>query len=487
MLVLALSAAGLVPLVVDLAVGASAWPWIIMLLTAVVVGGGLLFAGRRANRSDLRIREGIVITSMIWFLFSAVAAIPLAIATPANFVLAWFEAVSGLTATGATIFGDADFYTLADLTAGMHLWRSLLQWMGGIGIVVISLALLPLITGSSGFQLYRNEVPGLDAERLQPRIRDTARWLLYLYLGLTALIMLGLLLCGVGLFPAICHAMTCVATAGFSIYDDSAEGLNSHAAEWVLIAGMLLSGMNFSLLLAAVLGKRHLLWRSTEARAYIIGMSVASALVIAILMSDAEMVEHYDGSTSDMIRDGIFQVVSILTTTGYATGYDAHHLSWWAWPPAAIALLTLLMPIGGCAGSTSGGIKVVRFLVGWRAALREFRRQVEPARISVVRLDNLSLSNDLILQVGAFFFIFFSAWGLGGLAIALCGNDLMDSFSAAISCLANIGPALGNLGPAGNFRGLGEPSLLIGIFLMILGRLELFGLLIALSWTTWRH
>ena len=145
------------------------------------------------------------------------------------------------------------------------------------------------------------------------------------------------------------------------------------------------------------------------------------------------------------------------------------------------------MPIGGCAGSTSGGIKVVRFLVAWRAALREFRKQVEPARVSVVRLDNLSLSESLIMQVGAFFFIFFASWGLGGLFIALMGNGLIESFSAALSSLANIGPALGDLGPAGNFRGLGEPSLLICIFLMILGRLELFGLLIAISWTTWRH
>lgn len=487
LLLLILAFAGLAPLAVDAASGLPIWPWIWMEVIAVVSGLGLWWFGRKADPNRTGIREGMAITSLTWVASSLVAGVGIWLASPASFIEGWFEAMSGFTTTGATIFGGDQ--PISELTPGVHLWRSIAQWAGGIGIVVISLALLPLITGGSGgFQMYRAEVPGLAKDRLAPRIRDTARLLLRFYLVLTGIMFGGLMLCGVDAFNALCHAMCTVATGGFSTFDNSAEGLNSIAAEWLVIGGMTVCGVNFGLLLAAIRGgfqtapKR--LWASAEVRLYVSMILVVWVLLIIIVGTGTP---YYSGDTHGLVRDTLFQVSSLITSTGFDTGYDSAPLSYDQWPGAARILLMLLMIGGGCAGSTAGGIKLARFLVAWKAARRELRRFAEPSRISPIRLDGRSVADHLVSQTGVFIIIYAATWILGAFLLALLGADLEAALSASLSCLSNIGPALGSVGPAMNYQPLGESGQVVCIGLMLLGRLEFFGVLMTLRPAHWRR
>lgn len=481
-LIACLALVGLLPLLADWVAGFPIWPWLVMLALLCGCGGGLWYWGSRRDE-QMGLREGVAITSLIWIIASFLAGTGIWLATPAStWMEGWFEAMSGFTTTGSSIFGEQ--VAIADLSPGVHLWRALLQWMGGIGIVVISLALLPLLVAGSGFQLYRAEVPGIDTDRLAPRIRDSARILLRLYLGMTIFVFLGLMACGANAFDAICHAMTTVSTGGFSTYDNSVEGLGSAAAEWILIIGMLLAGFNFGLLLQAVRGKPLRIWRSSEARLYLLLCGVASALV-ACSLALAE--PAYAGRPHDLLRDSFFQVVSLTTTTGFGTGYDILPAAWEAWPAPATVTLLFLMIGGACAGSTAGGIKLVRFLVAWTAARRELRRYVEPTRITPIHLDGHAVKDQVVLQVATFFFIYLLSWLLGTIGLALSGQDLVTAGSAALSCLSNIGPGLGEVGPADHFAGLGASGELICIMLMLLGRLEFFGVLMLLRPRTWQR
>ncbi|MHC5067654.1 MAG: TrkH family potassium uptake protein, partial [Planctomycetota bacterium] len=267
-LLLLLVAAGALPLIADAWAGQPITPWLVMLAAYTGIGGGLLWIGRRSDPSHMGIREGIAVTALIWLLASFIAGFSIELSTSASLVDGWFESMSGFTTTGSSVFGGDR--PIEELTPGVLLWRALMQWMGGIGIVVISLALLPLLVGGSGFQVYRAEVPGIDADRLAPRIRDTARILFGFYLLLTGLVFISLLACGIGGFDAACHALTTVATGGFSTFDNSIEGLNSAAAEWVVIGGMLAAGINFGLLIQALRGRPLRVWQSPETRLYLL-------------------------------------------------------------------------------------------------------------------------------------------------------------------------------------------------------------------------
>jgi len=460
-------------------------PWLAMIGAGWGTAALLVWIGRRGRPEELAIREGLAVTTCFWVVSSLIAGLGIYLATPRELgpLACWFEAVSGLTTTGATIFGET--VSVEGLDNSLLLWRSLLQWMGGIGIVVMSLTLLPLLTGGGGYQLYRAEVPGITTDRLAPRIADTARLLLQFYVAFTLVVAVALTACGADVFPAINHALTTVATGGFSTFDDSIEGFESSAAEWVTIAGMLLGGLNFGLLLAAIHGRPGRLLRSVEARIYLWLFALLATVVAATLALDGGYQDLHA-----MIRDACFQTASLLSSTGYATGHDVgaySYQSWESWPTVAVMCLVFLMIFGGCTGSTAGGFKLARLLVLVRSAQRELRLYREPARVAQVRLGGRVLHDRLVLQVGAFAFLWLATWAAGTLALALCGHEFVTCAGASLSFTSNMGPGLGEVGPSDNYLVLGPVGHAIGSVLMILGRLEFFGVLLVIAPSSWRR
>lgn len=486
-LTLGLAAIGIVPLLTAIGAGDARgpWPWLAMIATALSTAALLLVAGRRAEADDLSIREGIAITSLVWIIGSLIGAIGLRLATPQITVVeAWFESMSGFTTTGSTIMGEN--VLISELGKGVLIWRAIMQWLGGLGIVVISLSLLPLITGGGGFSLYRAEVPGITNERLAPRIADTARQLVLFYSATTLVITLALIASGSSVFSAVCHAMSAISTGGFSPYNDSIDGLQSAAAEWILVVAMLLGGLNFALILAALRGKPLRIWQNTESRVFLYLLLVVSLVVAGVVHYQSTI---YDHSIHDLLRHSIFNTVSTATSTGYAVGYHEAPggAGWAAWPVGAQGLLLMVMVIGGCTGGTGGGSKVIRWVVAWKALRGELRRAVEPNRLTAVTIDGKPLNDRVLLQIGSFLVIMILSWAFGALLMTILGHDFATAMGAAITCLTNNGPGFGEVAVDQNFSSLGSVSQIICIALMLIGRLEFFGIIALCSWRHWRR
>lgn len=481
----------IVSLLLAQAEGETIAPWLWCTGVYLCCGMTGLLLGRRTDaKRDLGIGEGIAVTTLFWLSASMIGGIAIWLNVPhCTYMQAWFECMSGLTTTGSTIFGSHTVngqeqgVLIAALPNSILFWRSALQWMGGIGIVVIFIALIPLLLGGSGFQLYRAEIPGMSTDRLSPRLSTTTRILVGFYLTATLVLIVALLLCGTRFFDALCHAMTCISTGGFSTYDNSIEGLDSHAAEWVIIVGMLFAGINFSLLIQFLRGKPLILWQSSETKAFLSLVIIAWAMVCISLALQSDI---YDNNKSDLIRDSLFQVVSLSTSTGYGTGYSSHPLSWDAWPPVAIIILLLLMFCGGCAGSTAGGMKMARVLVLIKTMRREIRRYAEPQRVTPMVMDGKKLNDRTIMQVNAFAIIYGFTLALGCIGFTLLGHSPSIAFSASLTALSNIGPGLSDIGASGNFRAFDDVSLGLSILLMLLGRLELMTVLVTLNPGSWR-
>ena len=467
-------------------------PWLWCAGTFICVGGLGIFAGLKSDaQKDLGIREGIAITTLFWLAASLIAAIAIWLDVPrTTFMQAWFECMSGLTTTGSTIFasvldenGVETATPISSLPASILFWRALLQWMGGIGIVVISIALIPLLIGKSGFQLYRAEIPGLNADKLTPRLSTTARILVGFYMAMTLVITLALMLFGTSFFNALCHAMSTVSTGGFSTFDNSAEGLNSSACEWIIIFGMFVGGINFSILLQCLRGKPMSLWNNTEARTYTYMIIVAWAIIALCLFFQSDF---YDDNRHDLIRDSLFQVCTIITSSGFGSGYDTTPTSWDAWPPTAMMVIIVLMFCGGCAGSTAGGFKIARIIVLFKSIRRETRRYYEPARVTPITINGQQLNDRTIFQVNAFLFMYIASVALGTLGFALLGHTPSTSLTASLTAISNIGPGIGEIGPSKSFRTFNDASLLLSIWLMLLGRLELLTVLLTFYPKSWR-
>lgn len=505
---LLLATFGTLPLAAALAHHEQSWPWLVMIAVGAVAGTALLIVGRRSKPQDLGIREGVAVTVFAWLGASLIAGIGIDLAVSAvpapqgyaagdrcSYAMGWFEAMSGLTTTGSSVFGDS-WTTLADgtrlhtgalvaeLPVSVKLWRGLLQLFGGIGIVVVSLALLPLLVGGSGFLLYRSEVTGLHADRLAPRIADTARILLGLYVGVWLALVVSLLGCGVSALDAVVHASAAISTGGFANYDTSAEGLNSAAAEWVLVVGMIIGGLNSGLVFTAIRGRPQRLLRSGETRSFLLVLLLGSALVGWSLWRG---MPGYAGRYHDLVRDSVFQVVTVATTTGFATGFDVAPAGWDAWPPLARTALVFMMLGLGCAGSTAGGVKMVRVLVAMKAARRELRRFVEPNRVTPIQLDGSNIPDVMVIQVSAFLIVYGATWAVGSLVLAALDLPMDVACSASLTFVGNNGPGVGSIGPAGNFRDIGTAGHVVGALLMLIGRLELFGVLMMMNPRQWRR
>jgi trk system potassium uptake protein TrkH len=433
-----------------------------------VVGGVLLAVGRGA--ADLRAREGFAVVTLGWLVVGLLGALPFVLSgeIPA-FTDAAFESVSGFTTTGASILTDIE-----GRTHGALFWRAFTHWLGGMGIVLLALAVLPLL-GVGGMQLFRAEVPSPTPDRLTFRIRHTASLLWGVYVLLTAMEAGALMVAGMGPFDAVCHAFATMATGGFSTRNASLGAFGSPAMEWIVIVFMAMAGTNFTLHYLALSGRWRAYVQDEEFRFYGLVLVGVTGLVAVLLVGQGAYASLHDG-----VRHACFQVVSIATTTGFGT---ADYL---LWPPFVHAALLLLMAMGGCAGSTGGGIKVMRVLILLKQARVEMKKLLHPRGVYTLWFNDRALSPSLVTNVLGFFLLFMMVYVLGVLVLCLAGRDLVTAVGATAATLGNIGPGLGSVGPASNYAHLsgGEKWLLIGF--MLVGRLEIYTVLVLLLPEAWR-
>ncbi|HEX7071720.1 MAG TPA: TrkH family potassium uptake protein, partial [Rhodothermales bacterium] len=367
-------------------------------------------------------------------------------------------------------------------------WRSLTHWIGGMGIIVLTLAILPIL-GVGGMQLFRAEVPGPSTDKLTPRIRETAKRLWYVYVGLTVLHVL-FLLPAMNLFEAINHAFATMGTGGFSTRDASVAAFDSPYVEWIITVFMFLAGMNFALHYRLVRGRAGSVFRDTELRAYFAIIVVATLFVAAgtwrttiALLPGAGLPAGFEGYAGPLeaLRYAAFQVVSIVTTTGYASAdYEL-------WPALSTGILFLMFFVGGMAGSTGGGVKVMRHVLLFKNSFREIKQLVHPQAVMPIRMNDQVVPPEVMRNVLSFAVLYFGLIALGTAVMALFGSDLLSAFGAAITCIGNVGPAFGTIGPTENFGHFSAPAKWTLSFLMMAGRLEVFTVLILFVPTFWRR
>ena len=442
-------------------------------LTAALASGVLGLAMRRAGGAaivaeteTLRRIEGLAIVAATWLVIAHCAAIPYVWAGM-GFVDALFESMSGLTTTGATVMVD-----FADFGRGIFFWRSLTQWLGGMGVIALFVAVLPRLA-IGGRELFFAEAPGITDEKLTPQLRQTALVLWRLYVALTAVQVAALLLAGMSLFDAVCHSLTTMAAGGFSPHPLSIAGYGSAAIDWIITAFMFIAGANFAVMYHAVRGRPGTLARDEELRAYAGIVLVASAGLTIFLLRDGL-------GPADAIRHAAFQVVSILTTTGFASA------DFQLWSDQAKMVLFLLMFIGGCAGSAGGGPKVVRHVLMARYTLRELTRVLHPRAVLPVKLGGRVVPEPILAAVQVFMLFYLLTFSVGVAVVIALGADLLTGITATIACLGNIGPGFNAVGPMANFAGLHPISKIVLTMEMWIGRLEVLTVLVFFRPEVWR-
>lgn len=437
------------------------------LITASV--GALLFVGFKSNlNKSIGKREGYLIVSSTWIITSIFGSLPFMLsgAIP-NFTDAFFETISGFTTTGASILTDIE-----SVPKGILFWRSITQWIGGMGIIVLSVAILPVL-GIGGMQLFVAEMPGPAPDKLHPRITQTAKRLWGIYILLTLVETILLMSGGMSLFDGLCHAFGTMATGGFSTQNDSVAGFSPYI-QYIIIVFMILAGTNFTLHYFALHGKLRRVWENEEFRTYTYLILVSTIVITSAIIFFA------NESVEKAFRDTLFQVVSIITTTGYVS---ADYLMW---PGMLWVIIFLLMFVGGSAGSTGGGMKVIRQLLLIKNSGLELKRLLHPQAIIPVKFNGKSVPSGIIHKIMAFFLIYMISFALGTLMMTIVGLDFKSAIGASIASLGNIGPGLGIVGPAGNYATIPDVGKWFLAFLMLLGRLELFTVLIIFAPAFWK-
>lgn len=432
--------------------------------------GVLMWLGSR-DRRELRSGDGFLITVLFYLSLGLFGAIPLYLeeTVETSFTEAVFESMSGLTTTGATILIGLD-----ELPKSILFYRQLLQWLGGMGIIVLAVAILPML-GIGGMQLYRAEFTGPAKDnKLTPRITETAKALWYLYLGITVACALAYWAAGMTVFDAICHSFSTVAIGGFSTHDASIGYFASPGVEAVAIVFMIISGINFGLHFVALRRKSPgLYWNDPEVRLYLGILAGVSVLVYFTLIQQPE-------ASAIPLRDSLFQAVSIATTTGFTTADFS------LWPLAAPVLLLFAAFAGGCAGSTAGGLKVVRVLLIYRQGLREMKRLIHPSGVFTIKLGAQRVPDRVVDAVWGFFALYVIVFlTLVCVMLMLAPVDFLTAFSAVAACLNNLGPGLGDV--ALNYASLPEGAKWLLMLAMVLGRLEIFTLLVLFTPAFWRR
>lgn len=436
---------------------------------ALLLGVGLLVAipGAalwRFTHPPPRMGHASIFSAVLsaWAFLSVAGALPyLATGSVTSVSDALFESVSGFTTTGATILRPIE--VVGD---GVLFWRALTQWMGGMGVIVLAVAVLPYL-GIGGLGLLRAESPGPTSERLVPRIRETAQRLWILYLALTALVAAAYLVAGMDAYDAVAHAFTTASTGGFSPYDDSLRHFRSAAVEWIAITGMFLAGGSFALYWRALRGKPLLILRSPEAGAYV-GIVVAMSAVTTAWNAATNGLGH------DVIRSSVFTVVSLSSTTGYTTA------DYTAWASPVQLVLLFGMVVGGMTGSTAGGFKVFRLLAVLSYGRRQAMLQLHPRIVKVVRIGDQVIPEAIVYRVVGFFGLFMATGAAGTFVVAAFGGDILTSISSTAASIGNVGPGLGRVGPGGDFLNIAWPARVGLAVVMLIGRLEVFPVLLGL-------
>ena len=445
-------------------------PFLIAFLVTLLIGV-LLWLPFRRRRSELRFRDGFLIVVLIWLVLSAIGALPLWLQSTYSITLldAFFESMSGLSTTGATIFTGID-----QLPVSILYYRQQLQWLGGMGIIVLAVAVMPML-GIGGMQLYRAEMPGpVKDSRLTPRIAETAKKLWYVYVVLTLACMVAYRLAGMEWFDALGHAFSTIAIGGFSTHDASLAWFDSQAVNIVAGVFMLLSGFNFAL--------HYGVFRSRRIRTYIDDPEARTYLALLLLMTlvCVGMLQYFSvfATAGESVVNSVVQVISVMTTTGFiATEF---HL----WPSFLPILLILLSTAGGCAGSTAGGMKTVRIILLFKQGARESSRLIHPNAIIPIKLGGKPVHDNVVNAVWGYLSLYILSYILLLIAMHATGIDPVTAFSAVSACLNNLGPGLGEV--AHHYAGISSGGKAVLIFAMLLGRLELFTLLVILTPAFWK-
>lgn len=441
--------------------------WLACIATVGAIGGVLILATR--GEVTLDHRAGLVVVGLGWLAVVIVGSLPFAYTgVSPGLAAAFFESVSGFTTTGATVFP-----IIEDLPRSILLWRSITHWLGGMGIIVLGVAILPFL-GVGGAQIFHAEAPGITTDRLKPRIAATARLLWSVYAILTVALGMGYLVLGMPVFDAINHAMSTLATGGFSTRTTSL-GAYSPAIQWLTVIFMVIAGTNFALHYRMMSGQLGTWFRDVEWRVYVLLIVVAALPCFVVL-------GFTDGVWSlDLFRTATFNVVAVMTTTGFATTDFA------AWPPVLQVILLGLMFVGAMGGSTGGGLKVVRFVVLATHAVKRFQLVHHPRAVVVTRIGRRPIRQDVFLNVVDLFALFICTHGVGTFLLTAMGYDFMTSVSAALAAMSSIGPGLGAVGPASNYGFMNPGAMIVLSLLMLLGRLEFYTLLVLFVPETWRR
>jgi trk system potassium uptake protein TrkH len=441
------------------------------ILLIASLGSILCFLPKAAPNSHLRLKEGYIITALGWILLGVCGSLPFLFSGVfTRFEDAFFETVSGLTTTGASVTTNFE-----DFPRGIMFWRATTHWIGGMGVLVLTLALLPKLTGRTS-HLVRAESPGPSLSKLVPKTGTTAKILYKIYILLTLLEFVCLLLCGLNPYDAAVHAFATAGTGGFSNYGKSIAAFQSVPVDIVITIFMFMFGVNFALYYKFLIGERFkAFWKDEEFRWYFV-IGISFMLLISLIN-----LPYYNGDFWTSLRYGTFQISSVMSTTGFVTA-DFNQ-----WPAASHVIIILAMLIGSCAGSTAGGIKVVRINMLCKLSRRNIRATGQPKKMEVVRIDGKAVDEHILSQVAQFAFMYIALVLIGGFILSLFSHyDLLTNLSASLTCVSNVGPGLGAVGPVENFAGYGIVGKITLSFLMLFGRLELLPMFILFTRSAWQ-
>ena len=441
------------------------------LIASAVFGCSMLFFVKTEKNVHLRLKEGFIVVALGWILLSFFGALPFFISgILPRFEDAFFEAVSGFTTTGASVVTDFEHFP-----RGVMFWRASTHWVGGMGVLVLTLALLPKLTGRSA-HLVKAESPGPSLSKLVPKTGATAKILYTIYGALTAAEFIALILLGLSPYDAAIHSMATAGTGGFSNYGASIAAFNSIPIEMTIAFFMFLFGINFALYYKFIIGDHFkAFYKDEEFRWYFF---IAISAILAVSLTN---LSHYHGDFLTSLRYSTFTICSTMSTTGFVT------LDYSVWPVASHMIIILIMFVGSCAGSTAGGIKVIRINMIAKLSRRNIRATGQPKKMEVIRIDGKAVEESILSQVAQFALMYVALWLIGSLIMSFDGQyDLLTHLSASLTCISNVGPGLGAVGPTYNFAGYGIVAKLTGTVLMLFGRLELLPMFILFTRSAWK-
>jgi len=435
-------------------------------ITFILGTAGFFFT---RDSGEIRVRDGFLVVTFGWTLFALLGALPFTISGHIpSYTDAFFETMSGFTTTGASILTDIEA-----LPHGLLFWRSFTHWLGGMGIILLSLAILPLL-GVGGMQLFKAEVPGPTPDKLTPRIKHTAEVLWGVYVLISVVEAVLLKLAGMNWFDAACHTFGTMATGGFSTKNGSIGHYDSALIDTIIIVFMIIAGTNFALHYRLMRGKIKSYWHDREAMFFVV------LIAFAALFIGFDVFQRNGQDLFKSIQDSVFQVVSIITTTGYGTAdYEQ-------WSTFSQVTLFLLMFVGGCAGSTGGGMKVIRVMIMFKFGFNELKRLIHPQAVLPVRIGKMAIPKEIVTNIIGFFLFYMALFVTGTLVMSALGLDFLTAIGSVTATISNIGPGLGSVGPTDNYAFVPFLGKWVLSFLMLVGRLELFTVLILFSPSFWK-